>query len=221
MEIVRIGNGRVIRNGHEILGGIQLSLSKGEFIYLCGQSGSGKTSLLSALYGASSIEADEAVVCGEDLTRLTPEALPSFRRKIGMIFQDFKLFDDKTVRSNLYIVLKATGWEDEDEIKKRISEALSWVGLEDKATWMPDDLSGGEKQRLSIARALLNKPALIIADEPTGNLDPDTSDIIIQLIRKLAREEGVAVLCATHDTRVVEKFPSRQVQCENGTLVHH
>lgn len=219
MEVVRIKNGRITRGGESVLEGIDLLLEKGDFVYITGKSGSGKTTLLSAIYGAERILADKAIVIDQDLTQLKTDDLPLFRRKMGMVFQDFKLFDDRTVRSNLYIVLKATGWDDEEEIKTRITNVLTWVGLEDKATWMPDQLSGGEKQRLSIARALLNEPRLIIADEPTGNLDPDTSDQIIQLIRHLSREKGVAVICATHDTRVIDKYPSRIVRCEKGRLI--
>jgi len=219
VEVVRIKNGAIQRQGDVILQGVDLTLETGDFIYLTGKSGSGKTTLLSAIYGAERMMADKAIVIDQDLTQLSTNDLPMFRRKMGMIFQDFKLFDDRTVRSNLYIVLKATGWDNEDEMKNRISNVLEWVGLDEKATWMPDQLSGGEKQRLSIARALLNEPRLIIADEPTGNLDPDTSDQIIQLIRHLSREKGVAVICATHDTRVIEKYPSRIVRCEEGRLV--
>lgn len=216
--MINIQGGEIVRDEEVILTDVRLQLEKGEFRYLTGKSGSGKTSLLKALYGAGPIQADTAVVAETDLLTLGYSELPKFRRKIGMIFQDFRLFMDKTVRANLYMVMKATGWHDESEIKSRIMEVLTSVGLEIKATSMPGQLSGGEQQRLSIARALLNSPGLIIADEPTGNLDPATSDQIIQLLRRLTRENGVAVLFATHDFRLLEKYPSPVWICENGTI---
>ncbi|MDX1685457.1 MAG: ATP-binding cassette domain-containing protein [Saprospiraceae bacterium] len=221
MNIIRIRKGRVLRQGKIVLQDVDLTIEKGEFRYLTGKSGSGKTSLLSAMYGAAPLEADEAIVAGTDLLTLDYRHLPEFRRKIGMIFQDFRLFEDKTARANLYIIMKATGWQDEERIKSRIIEVLDSVGLQEKYKDMPGELSGGEKQRLSIARALLNHPELIIADEPTGNLDPETSDQIMQLIRKLTRENGVAVVFATHDYRLVEKFPSRVSVCREGRLIHN
>lgn len=219
VKIVDIQSGSVTRDGKTILQDIDLQLGKGDFIYITGKSGAGKTTLLSALYADELIQGTKALVAQCDLLNLTVEQLPVFRRKIGMVFQDFKLFDDKTVRSNLYVILQATGWKEDAKMKEVITTVLSWVGLEDKAAWMPGDLSGGEKQRLSIARALLNDPELIIADEPTGNLDPETSDQIIELLRRLTREKGVAVICATHDTRVIERYPSPIYQCEKGTLI--
>lgn len=218
MKIITLRNATIFRRDKVILENVNLSLEKGEFRYLTGKSGSGKTSLLSALYAAGPIEADEASVANTDLLTLAHDGLPVFRRKIGMIFQDFRLFEDKTARANLYMVMKATGWTEEEEIKNRILEVLEAVGLSDKLKAMPGELSGGEQQRLSIARALINKPELIIADEPTGNLDPDTSDQIMQLIRQLTRENGVAVLFATHDFRLVRKFPSPISICEEGEL---
>lgn len=220
MRIISIKNGQVSRKGQVILSGINLELQKGEFRYLTGKSGSGKTTLLSALYGAAPIDADEALVVDSSLKSMDYEHLPAFRRKIGMIFQDFRLFEDKTARANLYIIMKATGWTEEEAMKQRMEEVLQAVGLLDKIKALPSELSGGEQQRLSIARALINRPDLIIADEPTGNLDPETSDQIMQLIRRLTRENGVAVLFATHDFRLVEKFPSPISVCRDGTLVH-
>ncbi len=216
--MISIKDGRIERSGQSILTNVHLSLEKGEFRYLTGKSGSGKTSLLKSLYGAGAIQADEAIVAGVNLLNLDYTELPAFRRRIGMVFQDFRLFMDKTVRANLYVVMKATGWEDEDEIKARIMAVLESVGLEEKSKMMPGQLSGGEQQRLSIARALLNRPGLIIADEPTGNLDPTTSDQILQLLRRLTRDNGVAVLCATHDHRLIEKYRSPVALCEGGTL---
>jgi cell division transport system ATP-binding protein len=218
VNIISIKKGIISRRGEVILKDVNFSLQKGEFRYLTGKSGSGKTSLLSALYAAGPILADQAIVAQTDLLKLDYQELPLFRRKIGMVFQDFRLFMDKTVRANLYMVMKATGWVEEDSIKNRILEVLASVGMSNKAKSMPNELSGGEQQRLSIARALLNHPELIIADEPTGNLDPETSDQIMQLIRRLTKENGVAVVCATHDTRIIEKFPSPVSVCINGTL---
>jgi cell division transport system ATP-binding protein len=218
VNIISIKKGIISRRGEVILKDVNFSLQKGEFRYLTGKSGSGKTSLLSALYAAGPILADQAIVAQTDLLKLDYQELPLFRRKIGMVFQDFRLFMDKTVRANLYMVMKATGWVEEDAIKNRILEVLASVGMSNKAKSMPNELSGGEQQRLSIARALLNHPELIIADEPTGNLDPETSDQIMQLIRRLTKENGVAVVCATHDTRIIEKFPSPVSVCINGTL---
>ena len=219
--MISIKNGRIERSGQSILTDVNLSLEKGEFRYLTGKSGSGKTSLLKSLYGAGAIQADEAIVANVDLLSLDYTELPAFRRRIGMVFQDFRLFMDKTVRANLYVVMKATGWDDEEAIRKRIMEVLGAVGLEDKSKLMPGQLSGGEQQRLSIARALVNQPGLIIADEPTGNLDPTTSDQILQLLRRLTRDNGVAVLCATHDHRLIEKYRSHVAVCEDGTLKVH
>ena len=218
-RIVHIRNGQVKRRDEVVLRDINIDVSKGDFIYVTGKSGSGKTSLLSALYGAEKLVADHAEVVGHKLHELDIDELPIFRRKLGMVFQDFKLFDDKTTRSNLYLVLKATGWDDDEAVKARISKVLGLVGMEDKGTWMPEQLSGGQKQRLSIARALLNEPQLIIADEPTGNLDPETSDQIIELLRSLTHEHGVAVICATHDTRVIDRYPARIWKCVDGVIV--
>lgn len=220
MKIISVQNGKIYRQGKLILDQVDLVIEKGEFRYLIGKSGSGKSSLLASLYGAGPIEAEEASVAGTDLLKLNHAQLPSFRRRIGMIFQDFRLFEDKTARANLYIVMKATGWTDEEKVRERILDVLGAVGLSEKGRALPGELSGGEQQRLSIARALINQPDLIIADEPTGNLDPETSDQIMQLIRKLTRDNGVAVLFATHDYRLVEKFPSRISKCQEGRLVH-
>ena len=220
MSIINIKQGEIIRQGQSILSGVNLLLEKGEFRYLTGKSGSGKTSLLSALYGAGPISAQHASVVGMDLLSMSYEQLPAFRRKIGMIFQDFRLFEDKTARANLYMVMKATGWTDEAKMKTRMNEVLNDVGLTDKVKALPGALSGGEQQRLSIARALINHPDLIIADEPTGNLDPQTSDQIMQLIRRLTRDNGVAVIFATHDFRLVDKFPSPISECRDGQLIH-
>ena len=218
-DIVEIAQGSFFQSGQTILSGVDLSVSKGEFVYLTGSSGSGKSTLLKTLYGALAIQAEKAMIAEQDLLTLKVSDLPTFRRKLGMVFQDFRLLQDKTVRANLYIVMKATGWTDDKMIKTRISEILDLVGLSQSAKKLPHQISGGEQQRLAVARALINDPVLLLADEPTGNLDPDTSDTVIRLIRELTRHKGVAVICATHDFNIVKKFPSAIYHCEAGKLL--
>ena len=193
-------------------------IGQGEFCYLIGKSGSGKSSLLESIYGKLPLKSEDAVVLGTNLSQLNRKTLPHLRRSMGMIFQSFLLFNDKTVRGNLAIVLRATGWESSEEIEIRIDEVLSQVNLDHYKEKYPLELSGGEQQRLAIARAILNKPKLIIADEPTGNLDPITSDEVLYLLRDLASKNDVAVLFATHDYRLLEKFPARVFECKEGRL---
>ena len=200
-----------------ILANVNLSISEGEFVYLIGKTGSGKSSLLKTLYGELPARDGEVEVAGYDLTQIKRKDIPYLRRKIGIVFQDFQLLHDRTVEKNLEFVLGATGWTDKEEISERIDEVLNEVGLKDKRQSMPHQLSGGEQQSIAIARALLNEPLIILADEPTGNLDPDTTIDVMRLLRKIS-ESGTAVLMATHNYTLMQKYPSRVIRCDNGTI---
>ncbi|MEM6316390.1 MAG: ATP-binding cassette domain-containing protein [Bacteroidota bacterium] len=202
-----------------ILDNVNLSIHKGEFTYLIGKTGSGKSSLLKTLYGALPLKKGKGKVAGFDLPSLNRKTIPLLRRKLGIVFQDFNLLTDRNVEQNLFFVLKATGWKDKVKMQTRINEVLEKVGLSDKKSKMPYEISGGEQQRIVFARALLNKPDLIIADEPTGNLDPDTSDDILLLLKQLAESQNTAVFFATHDYRILENFPARIVRCQNGRIL--
>lgn len=201
-----------------VLRNVNLTIHKGEFVYLVGKTGSGKTSLLKVLYGDLNIAEGSGFVAGFDLKALTWGKLPYLRRNLGIVFQDFQLLTDRTVEANLSFVLRATGWKDEGKMKNRIHEALGMVGLKTKGFKMPHELSGGEQQRVVIARALLNHPELILADEPTGNLDPDTSDEILRLLMEISRGSNTAVLIASHDFMTIQKFPFRTLKCEDGRV---
>ena len=201
-----------------VLSDVALEIAEGEFAYLIGRTGTGKTSLLKTLYGALPLVKGAGEVAGHNLRRLNRRTIPELRRKLGIVFQDFNLLYDRDATANLEFVLAATGWRERSNKLKRIGEVLTQVGLQDKAAEMPHRLSGGERQRLVLARALLNKPRLLIADEPTGNLDPETSDDVMQLIMRLAREYGMAVVFATHDYRILEQFPARIIRCAAGRI---
>jgi len=201
-----------------VLTDVQLHIGTGEFCYVIGKSGSGKSSLLKSIYGELEITRGRAIALGVDLTQINRKHLPQLRQQMGMVFQSFMLFNNKTVRGNLAIVLRATGWEEDALIETRIDEVLAQVGLENHKEKYPLELSGGEQQRIALARAILNKPKLIIADEPTGNLDPKTSDEVLYLLRDLAMKDNVTVLFATHDYRLLEKFPARIFRCEKKRL---
>ena len=203
-----------------ILNDVNLSLDKGDFVYLIGKTGSGKSSLLKTLYAELPFKSGEAVVCDYDLQTITRKEIPFLRRKLGIVFQDFKLLEDRNVEDNLAFVLRATGWKNKDKISLRINDVLERVGLKTKAQKMPYELSGGEQQRIVIARALLNNPALILADEPTGNLDPDTSDKVIMLLREIAEKYQVTILMATHDYTILEKFPAKILRCQDGRILN-
>ncbi len=203
-----------------ILGKVNLRISRGEFVYLIGRTGSGKSSLLKTLYAALPLSSGTGTVGGMNLATMDRNSIPQLRRKLGVVFQDFSLLTDRSVADNLAFVLDATGWPDEEAKQARITELLKQVDLERYRDKLPFTLSGGEQQRLAIARALLNDPELIIADEPTGNLDPETSDEIILLMRKLANQRNTAVLFATHDYRILENFPARIVRCYNQKVVN-
>lgn len=202
-----------------ILKDIDLRVARAELVYLIGSTGSGKSSLLKTLYADLPLQIGEGLVTGVNLKKLTRSEIPAFRRKLGIIFQDFNLFLDRTVWVNLMIVLHATGWLEKTEREARITEVLTEVGLLEKMNEPAYTLSGGEQQRLAIARALLNNPKVLLADEPTGNLDPDTSNQILMLLRKLAMDHGATLLIATHDYRIMEHFPGKVYACGNQKLV--
>ena len=216
--IIEIRNASIFQRENLVLSGVNLTLHKGEFIYLIGRTGSGKSSLLKTLYGELPARDGTFRVAGYDLTKLKRKDIPYLRRKIGIVFQDFQLLFDRSVEKNLEFVLGATGWTDKAEISRRIDEVLAKVGLADKRKSMPHQMSGGEQQGVAIARALLNEPDVILADEPTGNLDPDTTLEVMKLLRQIS-ENGTAVLMATHNYTLMQKYPSRIANCKNGTVV--
>jgi cell division transport system ATP-binding protein len=216
--IISLSDVRIFQETNLILYEVNIEINKGEFVYLIGKTGSGKSSFLKTIYGELSLKEGVATVCGFELFKLKRKNIPYLRRKIGIVFQDFQLLTDRSVEENLFFVLKATGWKDKAKIKHRATEVLESVGLGTKAFKMPHELSGGEQQRIAIARALLNNPELILADEPTGNLDPETSEEIMKLLLNISKE-GKAVIMATHDYSIMEKFPSRTLKCEAGKLV--
>jgi cell division transport system ATP-binding protein len=216
--VIEINNAKVLQQQAIVLDDIQFALGDNEFVYLIGRTGSGKSSLLKLIYGELPLKEGTGQVAGFDLRKLGRRDVPLLRRKIGVVFQDFQLLMDRTIEQNMLFVLEATGWKDKVLMQQRTKEVLQLVGVEQKMKKMPHTLSGGEQQRVSIARALLNKPALILADEPTGNLDPETSEEIMRLLLAVAKEEKSAVLMATHDMTMVEKFPGRVIRVENGKL---
>lgn len=216
--IVRL-QGAVIQQGTQIiLEQVNLRIAPGEFTYLIGKTGSGKTSLLKTLYGALPLKTGEGHVAGFDLKKLNRKSQALLRRQMGIVFQDFNLLSDRTVYDNLAFVLRATGQSNKKMIEQRVQEVLEQVGLPEKIQVMPHQLSGGEQQRVVIARALLNAPQIIIADEPTGNLDPETSDDILLLLRQVSKAHHAAVLFATHDYRILEHFPARIIRCMNQRI---
>jgi len=203
-----------------VLKGVDFKVNAGEFIYIIGKVGSGKSSLLRTVYGELDIDsAFTANVLGRDMMRIRRSEVQSLRRELGIVFQDFKLLTDRSVRRNLEFVLRATGWKDAYDIDKRISEVLKSVGMEGYDERMPHELSGGEQQRIAIARALLNSPKLILADEPTGNLDPETAESIVGLFRDIS-STGTAVVITTHNMTLLEKFPGIVYKCEDGKLIN-
>ena len=205
-------------DGEPILTNVNFTVTEGEFIYLIGRVGTGKSSLLKTMYFELDVfEAEKAIVLNHDITSLKRKHIPALRRQMGIIFQDFQLLADRTIRRNLAFVLKATGWKKKDEIEARIIEVLAEVGMEDKIDKMPHELSGGEQQRIAIARAILNKPKIIIADEPTGNLDPETAENIIRMLKEIT-QTGTAVVMSTHNIPLLDKYPGIVYRCADGAL---
>ena len=216
--IVELKNVKIYQGDSLILSDVNISVNKGEFVYLVGKTGTGKSSLLKTLYGDLELREGEGKVVGYDLKKMDWKKVPYLRRNLGVVFQDFRLLTDRDVNNNFKFVLKATGWKDEKLMDEKIADVLDKVGLKTKGFKMPFELSGGEQQRVDIARALLNSPKLILADEPTGNLDPETSDEIMQLLFHISRDYGTAVVMASHDYMVVTKFPARTIKTERGKV---
>ena len=214
--IIDLRNVTIYQGKSLILQDVNLTVNKGEFVYLVGKTGTGKSSLLKTIYGELPLREGQGIVAGYNLRDLDWKKVPYLRRTLGVVFQEFQLLTDRNVNNNLKFVLKATGWKDEKLMDGKIADVLDKVGLRSKGFKMPFELSGGEQQRVDIARALLNSPKLILADEPTGNLDPETSDEIMQLLFHIARDFGTTVVMATHDYMVIQKFPARMVRTERG-----
>lgn len=206
------------RESINILHDINITIAKGDFVYLIGKVGSGKSSFLKSLYYEIPIKSGRAHILDYELESIRRKEVPFLRRKIGIVFQDFQLLTDRSVQKNLEFVLKATGSKNKDIIEMRIEEVLTQVGMQNKGYKMPHELSGGEQQRVVIARALLNEPEIILADEPTGNLDPETGNQIVQLLHKISNEDGTAVVMSTHNYAIVQKYPGKIIKCENGHL---
>jgi cell division transport system ATP-binding protein len=217
-SVIELNQVNIYQSKKLILENVNLTLNETEFAYLIGKTGSGKSSLLKILYGELPLTEGNGSVAGFDLKNLKRKDVPMLRRKIGIVFQDFQLLMDRTVIQNMIFVLGATGWKDKTLIQKRALSVLQLVGVEQKANAMPHALSGGEQQRVAIARALLNQPELLLADEPTGNLDPETSEEIMHLLIAVAKEEKSAILMATHDLNMVKKFPAKVLRVGNGSV---
>jgi len=216
--VVRIKNASIFQSNQTILSDINFELEKGELAFIIGRTGSGKSSLLKTLYADLPLRLGEIQIVGYNLNKIKKKEVPLLRRKLGIIFQDFQLFEDRTVSENLFFVMKATGWKDRAKMKKRLAEVLMQVGLGSVDGKMPHQLSGGEQQRVVIARALLNEPLLLIADEPTGNLDPEVSEGIFKLFLEI-NKSGTAILMATHDHTIIGNHPARILKCEHGKLM--
>lgn len=217
--VLSIKNANIYQGDSLILSDVNITVSKSEFVYLVGKTGTGKSSLLKTLYGELLLKNGTANVAGFDLKDLTWKTVPFLRRNIGIVFQDFQLLTDRNVHDNLKFVLNATGWKDEKAIEDKIDEVLGKVGLKTKGFKYPFELSGGEQQRIDIARALLNSPKLILADEPTGNLDPETTEEIMNLLFQISKDLGTAIVMATHDYIVINKYPARMIRTEDGKVI--
>jgi cell division transport system ATP-binding protein len=218
-KILALRKANIYQGNSLILQDVNISIDKGEFVYLVGKTGTGKSSLLKTLYGELPLTEGEGEVVGFNLKELTWKTVPYLRRTIGIVFQDFQLLTDRNVHDNLEFVLQATGWQDKKLMEEKITDVLDKVGLKTKGFKYPFELSGGEQQRVDLARALLNSPKLILADEPTGNLDPETSDEIMNLLFNISKEFGSAVVMATHDYMVINKFPGRTMKTEKGRVI--
>lgn len=217
--IIELRNVNIYQGANLVLQNVNLTVEKGEFVYLVGKTGTGKSSLLKTLYGELALTEGEGKVAGFSLKDLDWKKVPFLRRNLGVVFQDFQLLTDRNVNDNLKFVLRATGWTDERLMNEKIADVLDKVGLKSKGFKMPFELSGGEQQRIDIARALLNSPKLILADEPTGNLDPETSDEIMRLLFQICRDYNTTVVMATHDYIVVQKYPARMIRTEKGQVL--
>lgn len=217
--IIELHNVNIYQGNNLVLQDVNLTVNKGEFVYLVGKTGTGKSSLLKTLYGELPLTEGEGTIAGFSLRGMDWKKVPYLRRNLGVVFQDFQLLTDRNVNDNLKFVLKATGWTDEKLMDEKIMDVLDKVGLKAKGFKMPFELSGGEQQRIDIARALLNSPKLILADEPTGNLDPETSDEIMSLLVSISKDYNTTVLMASHDYIVVQKFPARMIRTERGKVI--
>lgn len=216
--VIQLNGASISQSSGMVISNLTLSVKKGEFVYLLGKTGSGKSSVMKCLYAEVPLSSGTGTVAGFELHDLKRKNIPYLRRKLGIVFQDFQLLGDRTVFENLRFVMKATGWREEEQIKKQVNEVLEKVGLFGKGNKMPHEMSGGEQQRVAIARALINHPEIILADEPTGNLDPETSAEIMKLLQDISKT-GTSVLFATHDMLLYNKFPARTLTCANGVVV--
>lgn len=217
-KIIELTNATIYQGNNLVLQDVNITVNSGEFVYLVGKTGTGKSSLLKTLYGDLPLKEGSGTVVGFNLNDMDWKKVPFLRRNLGVVFQDFQLLTDRNVNNNLKFVLRATGWKDEKLMDEKIGDVLDKVGLKSKGFKFPFEMSGGEQQRVDIARALLNSPKLILADEPTGNLDPETSDEIMQLLFHISRDYGAAVVMATHDYRVINKYPARTLRTEKGRV---
>jgi len=215
---IELKDAKIYQGKSLILSDVTFSIDEGGFVYLIGKTGSGKSSLLKTLYGELKLKEGTGIVSGQDLRKLPARKIPALRKRIGIVFQDFQLLMDRNILKNLTFVMKATGWKGKKKMAQKAEEVLDLVGLSTKIYKMPHQLSGGEQQRVAIARALLNEPDLILADEPTGNLDPETTEEIMHLLFDI-KSKGTAIFMATHDTHIREKFPSRTIKCEGKTVL--